>query len=230
MEGEKYEGPGFEVKLGVFLCSPKGNTMSDGYRMSLLWHSRANNLTKASNDFGSLIRATSDFNRWREEPRITGAWTYLGPDCCKVVNVHEDGVKESKLVLRSYDTRFRSTQRRSEIYEYYASENKIILNIGHHPEHDSAVESLNLWESEGKLLVIAAPFREGRHFAKTPAEFIPIFDALKSLHESGFVHGDIRGFNTVFTDAAEGEAEDKGWLIDFDFGGKEDKPTTEQSK
>eukprot|EP00978_Attheya_sp_CCMP212_P047491 scaffold421413_cov51-Attheya_sp.AAC.1 len=153
MDGEKDEVGGFEVKLGVFLCSPKGNTiMSDGYRMSLLWHSRANNLTKASNDFGSLIRATSDFNRWREEPQIASAWTYLGPNCCQVVNVHEDGMGESnKVVLRIYDTRFRSTQRRSEIYEYYDTENTIILNIGK-PEFDSAVESLNLWKSEGKLL------------------------------------------------------------------------------
>jgi tRNA A-37 threonylcarbamoyl transferase component Bud32 len=32
------------------------------------------------------------------------------------------------------------------------------------------------------------------------------------LHEDGFVHGDIRGFNTVFS-----ENEGEGWLIDFDF-------------
>lgn len=78
-----------------------------------------------------------------------------------------------------------------------------------------------LWQSGGKLLVIAAPYREGRHCAKTPAEFEPIISELGKLHEAGFVHGDIRGFNTVFTDV-----KDQGWLIDFDFGGKEDKLTT----
>jgi hypothetical protein len=78
-----------------------------------------------------------------------------------------------------------------------------------------------LWQSGGELLVIAAPYREGTHCAKTPAEFEPIISELERLHEAGFVHGDIRGFNTVFT-AVQGQ----GWLIDFDFGGKEDKPTT----
>jgi RIO-like serine/threonine protein kinase len=34
------------------------------------------------------------------------------------------------------------------------------------------------------------------------------------------VHGDIRGFNTVFS-----ENEGEGWLIDFDFG-EEVQPTT----
>jgi hypothetical protein len=73
-----------------------------------------------------------------------------------------------------------------------------------------------LWRPEGELLVIAAPYREGIHWATTPAQFIPIISELEKLHKAGFVHGDIRGFNTVFTDA-----ENHGWLIDFDFGGKE---------
>jgi len=78
-----------------------------------------------------------------------------------------------------------------------------------------------LWWSKGKLLVIAAPCREGRHFAKTPAEFVPIIGKLKKLHESGFVHGDMRGFNAVFP-----SAQDQGWLIDCDFGGKQHEATT----
>jgi len=78
-----------------------------------------------------------------------------------------------------------------------------------------------LWRSEGKLLLIAAPFREGRHFATKPAEFVPIISEFEKLHKQGFVHGDIRGFNTVFT-----SKQDQGWLIDFDFGGKEHEETT----
>jgi hypothetical protein len=50
---------------------------------------------------------------------------------------------------------------------------------------------------------------------------VPIISALEKLHEDGYVHGDIRGFNTVFT-----SVKDQGWLIDFDFGGKEDAATT----
>jgi RIO-like serine/threonine protein kinase len=70
-------------------------------------------------------------------------------------------------------------------------------------------------------MVSAAPYREGRHYATTPGQFVPIIEALEKLHRDGFVHGDIRGFNTVFSDV-KGE----GWLIDFDFGEKEGKETT----
>jgi hypothetical protein len=41
------------------------------------------------------------------------------------------------------------------------------------------------------------------------------------LHQRGFVHGDIRGFSTVFSDD-EGNCR----LIDFDFGGKHTARTT----
>ena len=79
----------------------------------------------------------------------------------------------------------------------------------------------DLWENSGKLLVIETPFREGRHFAKTPVDFLPIIDELEALHKQGFVHGDIRGFNTVFSSVPN-----KGWLIDFDFGGFKHLETT----
>jgi hypothetical protein len=64
------------------------------------------------------------------------------------------------------------------------------------------------------LLVIATSYRHGIHVAKRPKEFLPAIDQLEQLHEAGFVHGDIRAFNTVF-----GE-EGQGGLIDFDFGGR----------
>jgi hypothetical protein len=72
-----------QVRLGVFFCSPKG-TSKDDYRMSLLWQSHTNDLTKASKDFGRLLRATSNFSRWREEEQVNVCWKYLGPNCCKV--------------------------------------------------------------------------------------------------------------------------------------------------
>ena len=71
-----------------------------------------------------------------------------------------------------------------------------------------------LWPDKGRLEVIAVPHHEGRHFAKRPKEFLPIIDKLGELHKAGFVHGDIRGFNTIFS-----EVLGQGWLIDFDFGG-----------
>ena len=64
------------------------------------------------------------------------------------------------------------------------------------------------------LQVIVTPYRDGHHYAKQPDAFIPVINQLEQLHKKGFVHGDIRGFNTVFKD------KNQGYLIDFDFGGK----------
>jgi hypothetical protein len=72
-----------EVRLGVFLCAPRSTNIDD-YRMPLLWHSRTNDVTDASKHFGRLLRATSDFSRWRDEVQSNVTWTYLGPNCCKV--------------------------------------------------------------------------------------------------------------------------------------------------
>lgn len=83
IEGEDDDDSNLKVRLGVFICSPKG-TSDDDYRISLLWHSRTNNIVKASKDFGRLLRATSDFSRWRQKKEPSN-WAYLGPNCCKVV-------------------------------------------------------------------------------------------------------------------------------------------------
>jgi hypothetical protein len=141
----------------------------------------------------------------------------------------QDGKTVSNVykVLRSYDTRFRATQRRWEIYENYYLENEKLVIVpspgerGNDAADHSSSKEHRLWRSQGELVVFETPFREGRHFAKKPGEFVPIIQALEKLHEDGFVHGDIRGFNTVFS-----ENEGEGWLIDFDFGGREGKPTT----
>jgi serine/threonine protein kinase len=70
-------------------------------------------------------------------------------------------------------------------------------------------------ENDGPLLIIATTYRPGGHEAKKPTSFVPIINALEELHRQGYVHGDIRAFNTVF-----GEGENPGCLIDFDFGGR----------
>ena len=76
----------------------------------------------------------------------------------------------------------------------------------------------SFWNQEPKgrgLLIIALPYREGNHEAKSPLHFLPIIEHLEKIHAKNFVHGDIRAFNTVF-----GENEKHAWLIDFDFGGE----------
>jgi serine/threonine protein kinase len=73
--------------------------------------------------------------------------------------------------------------------------------------------------SKKQLLVIATPFRKGLHFAKFPTDFLPIIAHLQKLHKAGYVHGDIRAYNTVFSEQKGGP----GFLIDFDFAGKKGK-------
>jgi serine/threonine protein kinase len=63
------------------------------------------------------------------------------------------------------------------------------------------------------VLVISTPFRKGSHVAKRPNDFLPIIEQLQKIHDAGYVHGDIRASNTVFSG-------DLGYLIDFDFSGK----------
>jgi len=124
-------------------------------------------------------------------------------------------------VLRSYDSRFRETNRSSAIYN--SIECHSIVGEGVHNVLNIATEGVvnefirhNDNRSEGRTLeILATPYREGGHEAKSPKAFLPIIAQLEELHEKGFVHGDIRSFNTVF-----GESEDDGWLIDFDFGGR----------
>ena len=96
----------------------------------------------------------------------------------------------------------------------------------------SRVGAMNwLWQYKGKLSIISTPYHDGVHYAKHPTHFIPIIKHLRQLHEQGFVHGDIRAYNMVLQYDAESDQVDcgrnnvsvndcKGWLIDFDYGGK----------
>jgi hypothetical protein len=67
--------------------------------------------------------------------------------------------------------------------------------------------------SKPALTLISTPYREGGHIVSKPSQFIPIIKNLHSLHEVGYVHGDIRAFNTVI-------GNESSYLIDFDFAGK----------
>ena len=139
-------------------------------------------------------------------------------------------------MLRSYDSRFRQTNRSPVIYLSPECRNivgKNVTKVLQLPEEDATADAnefdslgvtnsstydYSFWnKSKGRtLLVIATPYRHGSHVADKPKAFLPLISQLEELHEKGFVHGDIRAFNTVF-----GKDEDEGWLIDFDFGGKQ---------
>ena len=80
-----------------------------------------------------------------------------------------------------------------------------------------------LWPlSQKKLIqVVSTPYREGTHVAMRPKHFLPIIAQLQDLHGSGFVHGNIRAFNTVFSNIVDFPA----YLIGFDLGGQNGEVT-----
>jgi hypothetical protein len=135
-------------------------------------------------------------------------------------------------VLRSYDSRFRPTERSPHIY-LHAHQDIVggkVLEIAKFPTTFDTTKfkyidtkGMSFWESgmqEGRgLLIIATPYRKGGHVAKSPTSFLPIIEHLHSLHKAGLVHGDIRAFNTVFDKQEPDKKEDCGCLIDFDYGG-----------
>eukprot|EP00980_Cylindrotheca_fusiformis_P020224 scaffold7312_cov97-Cylindrotheca_fusiformis.AAC.3 len=130
-------------------------------------------------------------------------------------------------MLRSYDNRFRKTNRSPAVYlspdcSKVVGDVRTIVEIPgvqDEAEPDECHKNERFWYRSGRnLLIIAVPYRRGSHVATSPGAFLPIIDQLGSLHKEGFVHGDIRAFNTVF-----GEKKSEGWLIDFDFGGKVDQ-------
>lgn len=125
-------------------------------------------------------------------------------------------------VLRSYDTRFRPSQRRFDVYlaPGIVEFAEILCKFTDQQAASLTVESAErcrpdawLWKEWGSLVVVVTTYHKGWHWTESFAECIAIVRALEKLHKAGFVHGVIRAFNIVFG---------AGVLIDFDFGGKVD--------
>ena len=230
----------FEFKIGVFLCSRRDlQDDRDEFRMSLLWHAKTSNLEVASGYFGRLLQVTHDFSRWMssglQEFADENDYQYLSSSCCKCKFKADDKEGDHVVVLRSYDNRARTSLRNPEIYldetcqtevgvgktnivaSLFSRSNEDLAELDKKNKEQNPLDSV-LWDQYGKrpLTILSTPYREGKHFATTPRAFLPIVRQLKKLHAEGFVHGDIRAFNTVF-----GENPEDGWFIDYDFGGKE---------
>jgi hypothetical protein len=144
-------------------------------------------------------------------------------------------------VFRAYDSRFRPTQRRPDVYgdPDIAPGAKVVCRVvdkniaGKLPPRDEwlAFQLWDrrrarlddpwktrwwLWQFGGELLVIQTYFHKGRHYALSPMDFGPVVQFLQTMHENGYVHGDVRCANIVFNKC----------LIDFDLGGRlDDAPT-----
>eukprot|EP00980_Cylindrotheca_fusiformis_P025758 scaffold14565_cov91-Cylindrotheca_fusiformis.AAC.2 len=129
-------------------------------------------------------------------------------------------------VLRCYDHRVRKTDRSPDVYLSRTCKGivgnveqhpMVKLRFGR-PVPDDGNESdkfQHFWENstvefedyknfrkeKGEFWFNATdhtllPYRHGDHLAKKANAFVPIIDLLQELHNQGFVHGDIRAFNT----------------------------------
>jgi serine/threonine protein kinase len=92
-------------------------------------------------------------------------------------------------------------------------DSELVLGFGETPSQDYFDELGHLFASMGQLQIIETPFEDGAHVCTSPSQAVSLIQELKSLHQKGFSHGDIRAYNCVFSDKGS-------HLIDFDFGGR----------
>jgi hypothetical protein len=75
------------------------------------------------------------------------------------------------------------------------------------------IKECNVYELPGNRALVSCPYVEGDHKATTLGQFAAFLADIASVHKAGFVHGDIRLGNTVFS-------EQKGKLIDHELCGR----------
>ena len=146
-------------------------------------------------------------------------------------------ITQKPFVLRSYDTRVRSTYRSPELYkdQHLCNDTKIIIRLkdcgslkvqefGDGGFADGKVFSTLFSSSRrGMVEIIQIAFHNGSHACTHIEQAIAVAKSLQDLHQKQFVHGDIRALNMVFTTQKgpkTGDTSYGGYLIDFDFGGR----------
>lgn len=132
----------------------------------------------------------------------------------KLNNTHTTISQLVLQVFRSYDSRVRPTDRSASVY----MDRDCHDIVGGKSKKVFESDDCQFWSDskEQRLLIISVPYKEGEHFARAPTDFVPIIKQLGQLHSRGYVHGDIRAYNTVFGK--------EGGLIDFDFSRKPGEP------
>jgi Lipopolysaccharide kinase (Kdo/WaaP) family len=129
-------------------------------------------------------------------------------------------------VLRCFDYRFRNSGRSDVVYR---DGGNIVDGVVEVIKMEPNPADINDWEdfprgknATGALSLISIPYLLGKHVATRPKAFLPIIDHLVAMHQQGLVHGDIRACNTVlhYDDTTSIDDNPKGWLIDFDLGGR----------
>jgi hypothetical protein len=127
-----------------------------------------------------------------------------------------------KYVLRSYDNRAWPCIRSPRVYKNWEKlkttmipiilvqddDESNTLDFGVALDGDEADEKTMLfskWNGSkgGKVEIIAVPYQEGSHECTSIIHVLSLLLYLKEMHDAGYVHGDVRGFNIVFFDVPE---------------------------
>lgn len=110
----------------------------------------------------------------------------------------------------------------TKVFKLY---DKLMEVFDHNFEVVKAVEGLPELDIEWltadeRISLISYKYIEGDHVPHSVDQFINIMSTLHQLHTLGYVHGDVRPANLVFT-------ESEGYLIDYDLARKEGTPYPE---
>jgi len=213
------------ARMAIFCAQPKNEDASD-FRVAMMWRKEFVDLKKLDDAYTAFVRAILHLEK--RNTSKDSEWRYLGPDCAQVTTI--DGKTH---VLRAYDNRVRSTPRSPNVYKNFSGlECQQVIKVEDSGEYGllgfgellgSSADSLlsmlffdDTVSKKGQIEVIAVPFLEGSHELNSIEQALAVVTFLEKLHDDGYVHGDIRGFNLVFS-----KEEIASRPIDFDFGGKE---------
>ncbi|KAL3905057.1 MAG: hypothetical protein SGILL_009830 [Bacillariaceae sp.] len=203
-------------RIAIFSAERKGN--SNDFRVALLYRKEAH-FSELDSCYGAFVKAILHLS---EIPAsVTDNWTYLGPNCVK-----------KSFVFRAYDNRVRETPRSPQLYHKYDALKESTIPVvtvvdGHNDGNvlefgDVASPSMIVStlfrddERRGKIEVIAVPYYEGSHLCQSLEQAIEIVGWFEELHKAGYVQGDVRGLNLVFSNG-----DGPSIPIDHDFGGPE---------
>ena len=115
------------------------------------------------------------------------------------VFVHNNYRNDQKVVKKIFDT---------QDDEFLSPNADLMIKCG---INEATVESMSIDE---RFVLLSYPHIAGDHSPYRLQQFTGVMKMLQTLHTAGYVHGDVRMKNIVFT-------KDSSWLIDFDLAKKE---------
>jgi hypothetical protein len=233
------------MNIGCFISQKKaGDHKSNATRLALLYRKHVQGNDAIRNALCTMLKQIYWFSA-RVKKCNQGNWKYLSPHCALVSAAAEEN-EDRKVscrrqnsvcfaaqldcanpfflnhqeVYRAYDSRPWPIARSSSVYDsglFVVTREIDEVKVVDKRAADTFEDGYRVFDFGGQLKVIAIPFIEGSHCPQNKEQLVYVAKFLKTMHDQGFVHGDIRLLNIVFT-ANPSDSQ----LIDFDFGGRED--------